>query len=156
MRVAIYKIPTQEKVLNNLGFLLEKVSTQYLVGVLCDPGIETVVDSIFWTFSTNVFLPHDIATGLVEKDEKQPVLISGKIELLNREVLCLFTSKDLFDILNKKKDFLNKVECIVYMTQEDSGVRELVDKISILNVDSVDVFEKINKKWKKLQNLLSQ
>ena len=156
MRVAIYKIPIQEKVLNNLGFLLEKVSTQYSVGVLCDSSIETIVDNVFWTFSTNVFLPHDIATGSIEEDEKQPVLISGKLELLNRKVLCLLTSKDLFDVLNKKKDFLNKVKCVVYITQEDFSACDLIDKISTLNVDSIDVFEKVNKKWKKLHNLLSR
>lgn len=156
MRIAIYKIPTQEKVLNNLGFLLEKISAQHYVGVLCDSNIESIVDNIFWTFSTNVFLPHNIATGLAEEDKKQPVLISGKLELLNREVLCLLTNKDLVDVLGKKKDFLNKVECVVYITQEDFDIRDFVDKILTPDVDSVDIFEKVNKKWKKLQNILLQ
>ena len=152
MRLVIYKIPGRERVLYNLGQLLEKLSKQSQIGILCNKDATKTVDDVLWTFSTNIFLPHDVAVGVSAEDDRQPVLISEKLELLNREVLCLFTNEDLFDVLrNTNKCVLSKVGCIIYMTQEDFDTHKLIDDVSVLGVnDGVDVFEKINKKWHKI------
>ena len=145
MRVVAYQIPENEKVLYNLGLLLCKLSKNDKIGVFCGDEINpTDIDKTLWTFSTNVFLPHDIATGDLQQDEKQPVLISNDYEKLNRKILCILSEDKLFFVL-KNTNTLNRVNTVVFLTQNDFDASLLQNQPDI---DSIDIFKKdYNNKW---------
>lgn len=152
MRLIIYKIPEKEKVLYNLGQLLEKLCKQNKIGILCSEDVAGMIDDILWTFSTNIFLPHDIATGNEEIDSRQPIVISADMNWLNRKVLCLFTNEDLFKVLDKI-NILNEVEHIVYMLQikEENDIEEIIEKVkNNVNNICIDVYQKSNNRWVKI------
>ena len=152
MRLIIYKIPEKEKVLYNLGQLLEKLCKQNKIGILCSEDVAGMIDDILWTFSTNIFLPHDIATGNEEIDNRQPIVISADMNWLNRKVLCLFTNEDLFKVLDKI-NILNEVEHIVYMLQikEENDIEEIIEKVkNNVNNICIDVYQKSNNRWVKI------
>jgi len=144
MRIVIYKLFENEEVLYNLGILLEQLFNKKTIGVFCDENIIDFLDKKFWTFSTNSFLPHDIADG-TENDEKQPILLSSDALKIDREIICVFNNKDLDKItsyIQEKK--LKKVKDIIYMTQEDLKIEEIRKKDSSIDID---YFEKNNGKW---------
>lgn len=147
MRIAIYKLSMQEKVLYNLGWLLEKLCKSKKIGIFCDGGIVDTIDRALWTFSTNSFLPHWVATG-DDSDDRQPVLISGKLtELSHREIVCVFDNTKLFETLKQYNDATD----IIYMTQEDIDVEDLQKKTREIDKSiNVDVFTKQNNKWMRL------
>ncbi len=152
MRLIIYKIPEKEKVLYNLGQLLEKLCKQNKIGILCSEDVVGMIDDILWTFSTNIFLPHDIATGNEEIDSRQPIVISADMNWLNRKVLCLFTNEDLFKILDKI-NVLDEVEHIVYMLQmkEKNDIEKIIEKVkNNVNNICIDVYKKSNNRWVKI------
>jgi len=152
MRLIIYKIPEKEKVLYNLGQLLEKLCKQNKIGILCSEDVVGMIDDILWTFSTNIFLPHDIATGNEEIDSRQPIVISADMNWLNRKVLCLFTNEDLFKILDKI-NVLDEVEHIVYMLQmkEENDIEKIIEKVkNNVNNICIDVYQKSNNRWVKI------
>ena len=155
MRLVIYKIPEREKVLYNLGQLLEKLCQQKRIGVFCNKEAIKIVDDILWTFSTNIFLPHDIATDDVEYNDRQPVLLDYDLKNLNREILCLFNDNDLQKALENRTT-LNKVDCIIYMVQiknkAETGLLTCYDLIKKMNIEHVDVFAKNNNKWEKVDD----
>lgn len=149
MRLIIYKIPDKEKISPNLGKLLEKLATSKKIGVLCDTNILDNFDKELWIFSTNAFLPHDIATGDVETDELQPVLISDKIGLINREVVCVFNNLDLHSVVEFQKTNKEcKIADIVYMTKDNFNNCDFTKNDNI----KIDMFEKIQDKWNKIGN----
>lgn len=148
-RIVIYNIPVKEKILYNLGQLLEKILTNVVcrksdIGIFCNKEFIQEIDSILWTFSTNIFLPHDIAASDEKQNFKQPILISDKIEQLNRKILCLFTEKDLFLALDNGNS-LDKIEQIIYPVQEE---KIDIAKIKEKNI-SIDIYTKMEKKWVK-------
>ena len=147
MRVAIYKLSMQEKVLYNLGWLLEKLCKSKKIGIFCDSGAVEAIDRALWTFSTNAFLPHWIATG-TDSDIRQPVLISGNLdELKNREIVCVFDNTKLFETIKQNHDATD----VIYMTQDDVDVENLQKTISEIGKSvKFDVFAKQNNKWIKL------
>lgn len=152
MRLIIYKIPEKEKVLYNLGQLLEKLCKQNKIGILCSEDVVEMIDDILWTFSTNIFLPHDIATGNEEIDSRQLIVISADMNWLNRKVLCLFTNEDLFKILDKI-NVLDEVEHIVYMLQmkEENDIEKIIEKVkNNVNNICIDVYQKSNNRWVKI------
>ena len=152
MRLIIYKIPEKEKVLYNLGQLLEKLCKQNKIGILCSEDVVGMIDDILWTFSTNIFLPHDIATGNEEIDSRQPIVISADMNWLNRKVLCLFTNEDLFKVLDKI-NVLDEVEHIVYMLQmkEENDIEKIIEKAkNNVNNICIDVYQKSNNRWVKI------
>jgi DNA polymerase IIIc chi subunit len=152
MRLIIYKIPEKEKVLYNIGQLLEKLCKQNKIGILCSEDVVGMIDDILWTFSTNIFLPHDIATGNEEIDSRQPIVISADMNWLNRKVLCLFTNEDLFKVLDKI-NVLDEVEHIVYMLQmkEENDIEKIIEKVkNNVNNICIDVYQKSNNRWVKI------
>ena len=143
MRVVIYKIPKKEKVLYNLGLLLCKLFKNKKIGIFCEKETMDFVDKMLWTFSTNVFLPHNIAVEDELQNEKQPILISSELKRLDRDVLCVLTENDLFFAIDKQ----NTAKCIndlIYMTQDDCDILKIKNHP---NVDKVDVFEKTQNTW---------
>ena len=143
MRVVIYKIPKKEKVLYNLGLLLCKLFKNKKIGILCEKETIDFVDKTLWTFSTNVFLPHDVAVEDELQNEKQPILISSELKHLNRDILCVLTENDLFFAVDKQ-NVAHGVNDLIYMTQDDCDILK-IKKCS--NVDKVDVFEKTQNTW---------
>ena len=147
MRIAIYKLSMQEKVLYNLGWLLERLCKSKKIGIFCDSGAIELIDRALWTFSTNSFLPHWIATGS-DGNIRQPVLISGNLaELHNRDIICVFDNTKLFEVTKKNHDATD----VIYMTQEDVDAENL--KKTTKEIDgsiSIDVFAKQNNKWFRL------
>ena len=147
MRIAIYKLSMQEKVLYNLGWLLEKLCKSKKIGIFCDSGVVEAMDRALWTFSTNSFLPHCTATGN-DSDIRQPVLISGNLaELKSREIICVFDNSKLFETIKQNHDITD----VIYMTQEDIDVENLQKATSEIDKSiNVDVFAKQNNKWIRL------
>ena len=143
MRVVIYKIPKKEKVLYNLGLLLCKLFKNKKIGIFCEKETIDFVDKTLWTFSTNVFLPHDVAVEDELQNEKQPILISSELKHLNRDILCVLTENDLFFAVDKQ-NVAHGVNDLIYMTQDDCDILK-IKKCS--NVDKVDVFEKTQNTW---------
>lgn len=145
MRIIVYKIPTTEKILYNLGFLLDKICKTYKIGVFCDKDNVGLVDKILWTFSSNIFLPHDIAGDDCIVNNQNPVLISCDFDKIQRKVVCVLTVDDLFFV---KQHSLNcEIENIIYITQFDKDVEEI--KLKNTN-DVLDIFIKQNKQWIKV------
>ena len=151
MIVKIYKIPSNEEVIYNLGLLLEKLCQSKKIGIFCDEANVDHIDRRLWTFSTNAFVPHDIAVK--EHDNIQPILLANEFENINREILCVFNNKDLFSALEFCQNNPNNIiENVVYMTAEkDLDVslikKEIEDKK--LLVGEIEFFEKNKNKWDK-------
>ena len=143
MRIVVYKIPEQEKILYNLGFILEKICKTNQVSVLCDVENVEFVDKVLWTFSSNSFLPHDIAIDDFEKNKKQPVLICVKKEQIKTNVVCVFNINDLNDFLENVN-----ITTIIYITQNQNDILKIKQNIIADNF-LIDVFVKNNKKWEK-------
>lgn len=151
-RVVIYQIPENEKVIYNLGLLLEQICVSNLkkaenerqkIGVLCKKEDLEVVDKALWTFSTHTFLPHNIATDSSEDNAKQPVLISDDLQKINnREVLCVFNNDALKQVYSE-----DSTQQIIYMTTEN--VIEEVKKIC--EVANIEIYKKQNGKWSKAE-----
>ena len=79
MRTILYKISSNEKVLYNLGILLEKLCiSNKKIGVLCDKDNISIVDKTLWTFSTNYLVPHDVSINDVEEEEKSKMMIRNR------------------------------------------------------------------------------
>ena len=148
MRLVIYKLPYGEKVLYNLGQLLEKLYKQKKIGIFCDQEIIEMVDRTLWVFSSNAFLPHDIANG-TDKDGLQPILLSADIALINREIICVFNNTDLYKLMAEYVDNQKAmlVQDVIYMTQEELNIDEIKEKTKI---DIVDIFKKKNNNWSKV------
>jgi DNA polymerase IIIc chi subunit len=98
---------------------------------------------MLWTFSTNVFLPHDVAVEDELQNEKQPILISSELKHLNRDVLCVLTENDLFTAIDKQ-NVAQGTNDLIYMTQDDCDILKIKKQS---NVDKVDIFEKTQNTW---------
>lgn len=145
MRVVIYKIPQQEKVLYNLGKLLEKIFKNHQIGVLCNESNIEFVDKTLWTFSSDVFIPHDIDCNDEMKNKKNPILLSCDLNKIIRDVLCVFTLEDLEKILSDEFNFKNNINTLIYITQEENDVLKIKHSTNC----NVDVFVKNKNKWEK-------
>ena len=145
-RLVIYKLPKNERVLYNLGYLLEKLCKKQKIGVFCDKEIIEMVDRELWTFSSNAFLPHNISKNSVE-DNLQPVLLASNTNQIDREIICIFNNTDLFKIIDdSNSNTIKNLKDIIYMTQEEINVEDV--KKSIQNI-TISCFEKTNNKWQK-------
>ena len=121
MRVAIYKLDTNEKIIYTLGLLLEKLCISKKIGVLCNDDNINVFDKTLWTFSTNYFIPHDIVSDDVDYNNMQNVLLSTHLDdLLFCKILCLFNLNDIRLFANKieKQNIIN-INDIIYITYEE-------------------------------------
>ena len=145
MRVVIYKIPQQEKVLYNLGKLLEKIFKNHQIGVLCNESNIEFVDKTLWTFSSDVFIPHDIDCNDETENKKNPILLSCDLNKIVRDVLCVFTLEDLEKILSDEFNFKNNINTLIYITQEENDVLKIKHSTNC----NVDVFVKNKNKWEK-------
>ena len=145
MRVVIYKIPQQEKVLYNLGKLLEKIFKNHQIGVLCNESNIEFVDKTLWTFSSDVFIPHDIDCNDEMENKKNPILLSCDLNKIVRDVLCVFTLEDLEKILSDEFNFKNNINTLIYITQEENDVLKIKHSTNC----NVDVFVKNKNKWEK-------
>lgn len=145
MRVVIYKIPQQEKVLYNLGKLLEKIFKNHQIGVLCNESNIEFVDKTLWTFSSDVFIPHDIDCNDETENKKNPILLSCDLNKIVRDVLCVFTLEDLEKILSDEFNFKNNINTLIYITQEENDVLKIKHSTNC----NIDVFVKNKNKWEK-------
>lgn len=148
MRVAIYKLDTNEKIIYTLGLLLEKLCISKKIGVLCNDDNINVFDKTLWTFSTNYFIPHDIVSDDVDYNNMQNVLLSTHLDdLLFCKILCLFNLNDIRLFANKieKQNIIN-INDIIYITYEEECVEKIKD---ILPTTNIDLYKKQNGKWQK-------
>ena len=148
MRVAIYKLDTNEKIIYTLGLLLEKLCISKKIGVLCNNDNINIFDKVLWTFSTNYFIPHDIVSDNDDYNNMQNVLLSTNLNdlLLFREILCLFNLSDIRLFSNKidEKQKIININDIIYITYEEECVEKIKD---ILPTANIDLYKKQNGKW---------
>ena len=151
-RVVIYQIPANEKVIYNLGVLLEQICLSNLkkedkerqsIGILCRQDDINVIDRALWTFSTHTFVPHDIAGNDDDYNSQQPVLLSSNFEdIQDRKILSVFDNDGLRSVYSE-----NSEQHIIYMTTEN--VIEEVKKICELA--NIEIYKKQNGKWNKAE-----
>ena len=152
-RLVIYNIPKNEKVVYNLGQLLDKLCYSQLefkennrkkIGILCKKEDIETIDKTLWTFSTHTFIPHNISIENKEENDKQPVLISDKIEnIKDRQMLCVFDNNGLKQVYNEKEN-----QEIIYMTQDN--IKDNIDEIKkICELINLEIYKKQNGKWEK-------
>ena len=151
-RVVIYQIPENEKVIYNLGQLLEQICIKELknkpndrqkIGVLCKKEDLEVVDKALWTFSTHTFVPHNISCENKQQNIEQPILLSSNLEdIKDRNILCVFNGDGLKQVYSE-----NSQQQIIYMTTEN--VIEEVKKIC--EVANIEIYKKQNGKWSKAE-----
>ena len=147
-RVVIYKIDENEKVIYNLGFLLEKLcSAGRKIAVFCDNDNIQQIDKALWTFSTNCFVPHDIANEK-DKNDLQPALLSSNLnDFHGREIICVFSLDDLRSLMNNE-EIANEINDVIFITHDD--LNSVVEQVkNICPVANVDIFKKTQGKWEK-------
>lgn len=148
MRVVIYKLELDEKIVYNLGQLLEKLCLSgKKIGILCEKSKLEEIDKTLWTFSTNYFVPHDIVCNDKKYNDNQNVLLSDNInDITDRDILCIFDNESLRKIAtNISNCDETKISDIIYMTYED-----VVENVkNILPIANVVLFKKIKGKWEK-------
>ncbi len=173
MRIVVYQIPEKEEVVYNLGHLLEKLCTRK-IGILCDKNNINELDKGLWTFSTNAFVPHEIATiedndavdtinNINSDNDMQPVLLSDDINAICRDIVCVLKEDDLklalnFNYANSKK--MGRINDVIYMTKENINIDSLKEMIESKNTATNDenspnnnvlvIYKKDNGKWKEL------
>lgn len=98
MEVAFYQLTTTplEKTLPKL---LEKAysANQRVVVVVDSQERLELLNSILWTYSTNVFLPHGSAADAPDTHSRQPIWLTTKIENPNQASVIISTSGILID-----------------------------------------------------------
>ena len=147
-RVVIYKIDENEKVIYNLGFLLEKLCIAgRKIAVFCDNDNIQQIDKALWTFSTNCFVPHDIANAN-GKNDLQPALLSADLnDFHGREIICVFSLDDLRSLVNNE-EIANEINDVIFITHDD--LNSVVEQVkNICPVANVDIFKKTQGKWEK-------
>ncbi len=147
-RVVIYKIDENEKVIYNLGFLLEKLCMAgKKIAVFCTEDNIHQIDKALWTFSTNCFVPHDIANAN-GKNDLQPALLSADLnDFHGREIICVFSLDDLRSLVNNE-DIANEINDVIFITHDD--LNSVVEQVkNICPVANVDIFKKTQGKWEK-------
>lgn len=147
MRVVIYQLELAEKIVYNLGQLLEKLCLSgKKIGVLCETSKLEEIDKYLWTFSTNYFIPHDIVCDDKEYNDNQNVLLTDNInDITERDIVCVFDNDSLKKIASVIDTGVKTISDIIYMTKADvvEGVK------NILPIANVDLFKKIKGKWEK-------
>ena len=161
MRVVVYQIEKHEKVIYNLGVLLDKLCLSgKKIGILCDKDNINDIDKCLWTFSTHAFLPHNVATHQAEPDintkenDIQPVLLTDDaVDIVNRGVICVLSLEDIKTLSTALANMDNVNEdCeiekdIIYITYDN-----IVDDIkNIFPLAQIDVYKKTNGKWQRGQ-----
>ena len=151
-RIVIYQIPANEKVIYNLGVLLEQICLSNLkkekkerqnIGILCRQDDINVIDRALWTFSTHTFVPHNISCENKQQNIEQPILLSSNLEdIKDRNILCVFNGDGLKQVYSE-----NSQQQIIYMTTEN--VIEEVKKIC--EVANIEIYKKQNGKWSKAE-----
>lgn len=147
-RIVIYKIDETEKVIYNLGFLLEKLCIAgKKIAVFCTEDNIQQIDKALWTFSTNCFVPHDIANAN-GKNDLQPALLSADLnDFHGREIICVFSLDDLRSFVNNE-DIANEINDVIFITHDD--LNSVVEQVkNICPVANVDIFKKTKGKWEK-------
>ncbi|MBQ7537162.1 MAG: DNA polymerase III subunit chi [Rickettsiales bacterium] len=147
-RVVIYKIDENEKVIYNLGFLLEKLCIAgKKIAVFCTEDNIQQIDKALWTFSTNCFVPHDIANAN-GKNDLQPALLSADLnDFHSREIICVFSLDDLRSLVNNE-EIANEINDVIFITHDD--LNSVVEQVkNICPVANVDIFKKTQGKWEK-------
>ena len=147
-RVVIYKIDENEKVIYNLGFLLEKLCIAgKKIAVFCAEDNIQQIDKALWTFSTNCFVPHDIANAN-GKNDLQPALLSADLnDFYGREIICVFSLDDLRNLVNNE-EIANEINDVIFITHDD--LNSVVEQVkNICPVANVDIFKKTQGKWEK-------
>ena len=126
-RIVVYTLPECEDAVYHLGKLLDKLcSLKKTIGIFCSSDRTDYVDKKLWTFSTNAFVPHNVATG-GSLDAEQPVLIANDVEFLeNRKTLCVFDISGLQTIF---KDISWQFDDIIIFSTEKNIV-ENVEQLS--------------------------
>jgi DNA polymerase-3 subunit chi len=93
MEVAFYQLTTTplEKMLPKL---LEKTyaSNQRAVVLVDSQERLELLNSVFWTYSTNAFLPHGSAADAPETHSRQPIWLTTEVENPNGASLIISTS----------------------------------------------------------------
>ena len=168
MRIIVYKIPSTEKVLYNLGILLEKLClAKKRIGIFCDEENIAVIDKTLWTFSTNYFVPHEISLNDAVENERskmfsneiQPVLLATSLQdLYDREILCVFNDIDFEKSISYLKDNKNTIKYgikdIIYIVNDNNvNMAKIKDLINSNDIDSekntLDIYVKNGLKWEK-------
>ena len=160
MRVVVYQIEKHEKVIYNLGLLLDKLCLSgKKIGVLCNDNNINDIDKGLWTFSTNAFIPHGIAVAnengeTKENNNLQPVLLTQNVaDIVDRDILYAFDLTNMQNISvalntaseNNQQNYQDKD--IIYITYDN-----VVDEIkNIFPLAQIDVYKKTNGKWQKGQ-----
>ncbi|MBY0280883.1 MAG: DNA polymerase III subunit chi [Alphaproteobacteria bacterium] len=99
MEVAFYQLTTTS-LEKTLPKLLEKAyaSNQRAVVLVDSQERLEFLNSVFWTYSTNAFLPHGSAADAPETHSRQPIWLTTKIENPNKASLIISTSGTLIDV----------------------------------------------------------
>lgn len=175
MRIVIYQISEKEKVIYNLGKLLEQLCTkEEKIGILCDKDNIEDLDKELWTFSTNAFVPHDVVITTNNKalkinketiensnnsanteieennsNEMQPVLLASDLEVIRfRKIICVLNENDLLKVLNFSRDNYNNatiINNIIYMTNKNIE-SDFLDSINNFLKQDVNNDNTINRK----------
>lgn len=160
MRVVIYQIEKHEKIIYNLGMLLDKLcASGKKIGVLCNDDNINDIDKGLWTFSTNAFVPHGIAVAnengeTKENNNLQPVLLTQNVaDIVDRDILYAFDLTNMQNISvalntaseNNQQNYQDKDT--IYIAYDN-----VVDEIkNIFPLAQIDVYKKTNGKWQKGQ-----
>lgn len=161
IKIVVYNVEEKIKVIYNLGVLIEKkiCISKKNIGLLCNQDEILSIDRILWTFSSNYFIPHDIAkknddcNRYEDKNENQPLLLTTDLnDIIDRDIICVLTEESLFNVLNSMIDTgISKdieVIYIAYNINIENFKNSLKDiQIKESNELLVDLYVQQNGKW---------